>query len=189
MRASVSALASLLTVNVGVTILADVTSILIAPTSVTGPTRFRLGGSMVRESPACVLGASLLHGPVRLAWDRIVAEERSRTGSVVVHEFAHKVDMADGLVSGTPPIADHEQSFRFDRAVGGALGLVRERDDPEPLSPYAGWNPAELFAVSTEAFFFEPELLHARYEELSDVLAGFYRQHPRVELPSSPGSE
>lgn len=180
MRASVSTLAALLTVNIGPHVLADVTSVLVAPTSTTQATRHLIGGSIVGEAEACVLGSSLLHGPVRLSWDRMEADMKSRAGSVVLHEFAHKIDMADGSASGTPPISGYQQSVRFEHVLADALARVRRLRDPDPLSAYAGTNAAELFAVSTEAFFLRPGKLRAGYGDLFDALEGFYRQRPTV---------
>jgi hypothetical protein len=189
MRAWISTLASLLTLEVGLRVLADVTSILVAPTSVTRTTVQRLGGGTVGESVACVIGTSLLHGPVRLAWDHVVDDQRSWSRSVVIHEFAHKIDMADGVGSGTPPIAGHEQTHRFEMAIDRALVRVRTTDDPRPLSYYAGINTAELFAVATEAFFLRPDALSARFDELFQVLELFYRQRPSVTSGSPDGPE
>ncbi len=184
MRAWISTLACLLTVEVGLRVLTDVTSILVAPTSETRKTVHHLGGRTVGESLACVIGTSLLHGPVRLAWDHVLADQKSWSRSVVIHEFAHKIDMADGVGSGTPPIAGHGQSQRFESAVVTALARVRASEDPHPLSPYAGVNAAELFAVATEAFFLDPDALRERFDELFEVLELFYRQSPLVRFGS-----
>ena len=47
-----------------------------------------------------------------------------------------------------------------------------------PLDPYAGRNPAEFFAVASEAFFVQPEPLAADYPEIDQLLAQYYRQDP-----------
>lgn len=180
MKAVISTSACLLTVNVGLRVLADVTSILVAPTSATRATRQSLGGKVVGELVACVLGESLLHGPVRLSWDRIRAEQRDWSTSVLLHEFAHKIDMADGVGSGTPPITDHGEARRFEQVVSSALTELREDSDPSPLSSYAATNAAELFAVATETFFLNPDGLHDRFGDLFEALETYYRQRPVV---------
>ncbi len=46
-------------------------------------------------------------GPVVMAWDqaRSAARHPERGHNVVFHEFAHKLDMLDGMIDGTPPLA------------------------------------------------------------------------------------
>jgi len=179
MRALVAVYACLLTVNVGIGMLADVTSILIAPTSAVRTARHQVGESIVTESEACVLGESLMHGPVRLAWDRVLEEQTREQGqSVVIHEFAHKIDMADGIAGGTPPIADKQQSAEFEHAAEITLEALRAGGAGRSLRPYAAVNRAELFAVATEAFFLRPAALRSEHPRLYEALAGFYRQDP-----------
>src|SRR5690625_7728269 len=47
-----------------------------------------------------------------------------------------------------------------------------------PIDPYASTNPAEFFAVVSEYFFTQPDLLQRLYPEVYTLLAGFYRQQP-----------
>ncbi len=46
-------------------------------------------------------------GPVILAWDEVehAARNPGRGHNVVYHEFAHKLDMLDDIIDGTPPLA------------------------------------------------------------------------------------
>ncbi len=175
LTAVVSTVACVLTVNTGLGLLSDVSSILVAPASQTKTARQRVDGPMVTERTVCVLGESLLHGPVRLSGDRLQSREGA---TLVLHEFAHKVDMADGEPDGTPPIVGRERSVEFERVAGEVLDEVRSSDDSSPLGAYAGTNRAELFAVATEAFFMRPAELRARFGDLYDALADFYKQDP-----------
>ncbi len=179
MRAVVSVQACLLTVNIGMGNLNDVTSVLIVPGPSRTHTRHAIGGSMITESDATVIGQAALHGPVKLSWNQVAHDlEQDSTTSVVIHEFAHKVDMADGTVDGTPPIRGHDQSLEFEDKLAGVLETLRSGEDGGPLREYGATNRSELFAVATEAFFLSPRQLQARFEELYRALAGFYRQSP-----------
>jgi Mlc titration factor MtfA (ptsG expression regulator) len=190
MRAIVATHACLLTVNVGMGVFADVTSILIAPTSAVRTARHQVDRSIVTESEACVLGESLMHGPVRLAWDQVLEEQSSRRDqSVVIHEFAHKIDMADGIAGGTPPIADRRQVQEFERAADGTLEALRAGTAGRSLRAYAAVNRAELFAVATEAFFLRPARLRSEHPRLYQALAGFYRQKPEATEPEAGGPD
>ena len=50
--------------------------------------------------------------------------------------------------------------------------------DRPPLQPYGATNPAEFFAVATEAFFDVPMLLEAHEPQLYEVLRHFFNQDP-----------
>jgi Mlc titration factor MtfA (ptsG expression regulator) len=96
----------------------------------------------------------------------------------VVHEFAHKLDMLDGLIDGTPPIAGPavQPWVAICTEVFDDLRTGRPRP---PLRPYGATNPGEFFAVATEAFFDQATELAAQEPELYAILAAFYRQDPR----------
>jgi Mlc titration factor MtfA (ptsG expression regulator) len=166
----------LLSVNLGSEVFRDVTSILIAPTSQNRMTRHRTVGPVVSESRARVLGESLLHGPVRLAWDRIVAD-RSRPSSVIIHEFAHKLDMADGYVDGDPPLSPGA-TRAFEEAVTTSMTSLSHASDFDPLSEYALTNRAEFFSCATESFFLRSRSLHERFPPLYAILSELYQQDP-----------
>jgi Mlc titration factor MtfA (ptsG expression regulator) len=179
MQALVSVRACVLTVNTDLSAFADVTSVLMAKAAQTFRTRQSSGGSIVTETEACVLGQALLHGPVRLSWEHVQADERrANGGSVVLHEFAHKVDMADGVTDGTPPIRSHDVATAFERARDDVIERLRSGQDGGPLRSYAATNRSEFFAVATEAFFLRPAELKASFSGLYDVFALYYRQDP-----------
>jgi Mlc titration factor MtfA (ptsG expression regulator) len=56
------------------------------------------------------------------------------------------------------------------------------------LQPYGATNPAEFFAVATEAFFDVPVALQANEPDLYDVLRDFYRQDPADRHRRSPST-
>lgn len=182
MRAGIAVRACLLTVNAGPDLLSDVTAILVAPAAHLRSVRQAAGGSVVRQVDACLLGEAMLHGPVRIAWDRAEEEEAlDSSTSVIIHEFAHKVDMADGMANGTPPIRPRERAIRFDQALDQALEGLRNGEPAPPLRPYAAINRAEMFAVATEAFFLRPAEMEDRFRTLYRALEDFYRQNPLLK--------
>jgi Mlc titration factor MtfA (ptsG expression regulator) len=135
----------------------------------------------VTDEPVAVLGeAHDRRGPVLLAWDQV--EEAARTPgtghNVVFHEFAHKLDMADGIIDGTPRLDRREDRERWIEVCTEAYDALRSGVDRSPLQPYGATNPAEFFAVATEAFFDVPVMLERHEPDLYMVLRGFYRQDP-----------
>jgi Mlc titration factor MtfA (ptsG expression regulator) len=131
-------------------------------------------------------------GPVVVAWDQALAgAHRTMHGhNVVLHEFAHKLDMLDGAIDGTP-VLDPEAREHW-RAVCTEVyeDLVAGRPRP-PLREYAATDPGEFFAVATEVFFEQADELAALEPALYDVLRDFYRQDPVARdarrPPATPG--
>ena len=139
-----------------------------------------IAGTLV-EGVVPVLGeAHDGRGPVLLAWDQAETSAR-HPGSghnVVFHEFAHKIDMLDGVVDGTPPFAHRPDLDRWVAVCTEAFAALRAGTDRPPLQPYGATNPAEFFAVATEAFFDVPTVLELHEPNLYEVLRDFYRQDP-----------
>ena len=119
-------------------------------------------------------------GPVLLAWDQAQAAAREPGGghNVVFHEFAHKLDMLDRLGDGTPPLGRREDRDRWVAVCTEAYQSLRAGDDRPPLQPYGATNPAEFFAVATEAFFDVPLALEQHEPALYGVLRDYFRQDP-----------
>lgn len=146
-------------------------------------------------------------GAVVLSWEDV--QESDAPGyNVVIHEFAHKIDMGNGAANGCPPfLAAYHQSISpaqwksaFSAAYDDFSRRVDEREaqlpsnfdddnqnDAElydtlfgdlPLDPYAAKHPAEFFAVASEAFFVLPEPLAEDYPEIYRLLSLYYRQDP-----------
>jgi MtfA peptidase len=139
----------------------------------------RVGG-VVDGSPWPVDGeAHHGDGPVMIAWNAARREAGNpRLGrDVVLHEFAHKLDMRDGTIDGTPPIADEDARRRWIEVCTAEYETLR-RGEPSVLRPYAGTNPGEFFAVATEVFFTRPLAIEADAPGLYGVLAAYFHQHP-----------
>jgi MtfA peptidase len=150
-------------------------------------------GRVVVGGPFAVSGQAHPRGPVLISWNAARREMRfpGRGQNVVFHEFAHKLDMADSFVDGTPPLPDEESRARWIEVCTAEYEAVR-RGEPGPLRPYAGTNPAEFFAVATEVFFGRPLALLVERPALHAVLRDFYRQDPALRLtrdPSPPATQ
>jgi MtfA peptidase len=160
-------------------------SILVHPTTMvlTGP-HSQVSGLMSDE-PMAILGQAVYQGPVVIAWDTALDEARhpGRGHNVVFHEFAHKLDMLDGTVDGTPPLADQAQHDEWVRVCTDVYEQVSHGRGGHSLRPYAGVNPGEFFAVATEVFFDAPAALVAEHPDLYGVLRAFYRQDPAARVP------
>jgi hypothetical protein len=108
--------------------------------------------------------------------------------NVVIHEFAHKLDMLDGAVNGTPILESREQLAQWKNVMTGEfieLSRAAALGVPTLLNPYGATNPGEFFAVATEAFFERPAELQARHTKLYNTLRGYYKQDP-AQWPADP---
>jgi Mlc titration factor MtfA (ptsG expression regulator) len=152
-------------------------------------------------------GEAWEHGPVILSWEDVstpgagldsIDDLPDDTYNVVIHEFAHKLDMLSGEPDGVPPFSrvlhpgvDAEawaETFlseydRFAEACDAQPEHAWEHPDHLPprlrvIDPYGAEAPAEFFAVTSEAFFVEPEGLRQHWPGLYQSLATFYRQDP-----------
>jgi len=133
---------------------------------------------VVHELEQIRAGEAWLQGPVIVTWS-----EDDDTTDVVIHEFAHKLDMLNGAANGMPPLhADMERdqwTRAFTRAFDDFVARV-ERGETPPFDPYAATDPAEFFAVISEAFLLEPDRVRETYPRVYTQLCAFYRQHPRT---------
>jgi Mlc titration factor MtfA (ptsG expression regulator) len=126
-------------------------------------------------------GESWLAGPVILSWEDAERRGEEQGYNVVIHEFAHKLDMLNGDANGFPPLHSGMSREDWSRVFGGAYEDFRarvERGEDTAVDPYAAESPAEFFAVLSEAFFEIPETVRAEHPELYAQLAAFYRQDP-----------
>jgi Mlc titration factor MtfA (ptsG expression regulator) len=119
---------------------------------------------------------------VVLAWDATLRSAVTLDGhNVALHEFAHQLDgLATGM-DGAPPLPTRSRYAEWARTLGAEFTELRQRlaaGLPTDLRPYAATNPAEFFAVATEAFFERPDVLRERRPELYRQLADFYGWTP-----------
>ena len=162
---------------------------------------------VVHEWEDELAGESWPGGPVVLSWADVRFGEVGY--NVVIHEFAHKIDMLNGDADGFPfahsgmeaeswhsTLAESYERFcaavergaRQTRRRKNGPVAIDERGRELPFDPYAAEHPAEFFAVMSEEFFTDPLTLREEYPELYRQLALFYRQDPALRRDAS-GSE
>lgn len=137
---------------------------------------------MVREPFA---GESWLAGPVLLSWADVECAGEEPGYNVVIHEFAHKLDMLNGEPNGFPPLHADMSRAAWSEAFGSAYKdfCARvEAGEDTLIDPYGAESPAEFFAVMTEAFFETPDAVQESYPEVYRQLCAFYRQDPAVRV-------
>lgn len=142
---------------------------------------------VVHHSRDILAGESWHGGPLVLSVADVDASGQADGFNVVLHEFAHKLDMLNGHANGFPPLHRGMDSAAwagdFSAAYEDLCARVDAGEDT-PIDPYATADPAEFFAVLTEVFFETPRLLNAEYPAIYRQLQQFYRQHPLAGLES-----
>lgn len=133
----------------------------------------------VREG---ISGEAWAGGPVVLSW-RDASSGTYSGYNVVIHEFAHKLDMLNGdggeddLPLPRPGMDSAAWSDAFATAYDRFCRQV-DADEPTFVDPYASEHPAEFFAVMSEVFFTASAVLARDWPDFYVQLARYYRQDP-----------
>jgi len=202
MQLSIAAQACLPVLNLGLGGYGGWTGIIVYPDEFLVPREVTDDAGVVHEYVDQIAGEAWDGGPLLLSWADVQAVDG--TYNVVIHEFTHKLDMANGDADGLPP---------FNRRLHAGLSPARWRAvmqdayerlnaelelieaeippdvDPEsreadafyarlPLDSYAATDAGEFFAVSSEAFFVAPERLRDAFPQWYELLAAYFLQDP-----------
>jgi Mlc titration factor MtfA (ptsG expression regulator) len=136
-----------------------------------------------------LIGEAWDSGPLILSWADVQADIADpRAGfCVAVHEMAHKIDLLDGAMDGTPPLPrewqkqwarDFQQCYdRFRRQV--------DNGEDTALDTYAAEAPEEFFAVVSEYHFSAPQLLEQAMPAVAAHLHRFYGPSPFADAPAA----
>jgi Mlc titration factor MtfA (ptsG expression regulator) len=133
-------------------------------------------------------GEAMSGGPVMLAWrDVDEAGDSAADGyNVVVHEFAHVIDMRGGLTAGLDVVDPESERGRWLNALADEFELFAdavEREDETFLDPYGAEALEEFFAVAAEAFFVAPTAFKAEQARTYELLKACFRQDPAATQP------
>ena len=144
---------------------------------------------VVHRQEDALAGEAMHRGPVVLSWPDVAASAdwEGAQMNLVIHEFAHKIDMQNGDADGCPPLPDADARREWQKVMRGAyedFGARVDAGEDTAIDPYAAEAPGEFFAVLSEVFFAEPELLLDEYPDVYRVFARFYRQDPAAARTS-----
>jgi hypothetical protein len=138
---------------------------------------------VVHEYDDVASGEAWEGGPLLISWRD--AQMAGQGYNVVIHEFAHKLDMRNGAADGIPPLPEGISRATWEATLLAAyddfcalVDEAEERGEDTLLDPYAAENPGEFFAVVSEAFFETPKILREEYPALYELLTVFYAQDP-----------
>lgn len=147
---------------------------------------------VVHVSRHPLAGEAWPNGPVILSWADALSSVARDGANVVIHEFAHKLDMRNGDANGYPPLHRGMARAAWAAAFGAAYEDFCRRVDAHEhtaIDPYASESPAEFFAVLSEVFFETPVVLKQCYPAVYEQMCLFYKQDPFTRLPLSGNSD
>lgn len=201
MQVEIAAQACILVLELGIDWYDGWSEIIVYPSQFAPEREIVDEAGVVHLTRDAMAGEAWLGGPVVLSYEDVAlaADEETRVAgyNVVIHEFAHKLDMRNGDPNGFPPLHAGMSAAAWKRALGEAYEdfcrrvdaaealaehLIDEALDELPIDPYAAESAGEFFAVGSEAFFETPELLAPAYPAMYEQLRLFYRQDPLKRL-------
>jgi len=181
-RVLTAAQACLLLLNQGTFFTNKLKSVVMYPKAYKATTRDSFGAESA-ERQIAVQGQSWENGLVALSWDNThTGAANTRDGrNLVLHEFAHQLDQADGLADGAPALGSKEQYRRWQTVCSRVFADLQDKVDrgqKTVIDEYGATNPAEFFSVATETFFEKPSQLNKKRPELYKLLREYYRVDP-----------
>jgi len=184
MRVTVAAQACLLLLNRSTQVYPNLHTIFMYPSAYRTTRETTTQSGTVAKPAQTRLGESWTRGPVVLAWDHSKQGGRNfRDGrNVVIHEFAHQLDQADGVADGTPILDDKRSYASWAETLGYEFGELQRRAGKRHrravLDAYGATNEAEFFAVASESFFEKPKQMADKHSELFEELKAYYQVDP-----------
>lgn len=183
---SIAAQGCLPILKLGLSAYRDWVGIVIYPDQFVVPRHIQDESGVIHEYDDVLSGEAWEGGPLIISWHDV---QMAGDGyNVVIHEFAHKLDMLSGEADGIPAlhsgITETEWHAKFSDAYDDFCQRVDKGEDT-PIDPYASTDPAEFFAVMSESFFEIPDVVAGEYPAIYGLLCRYYLQDPLARLTNA----
>jgi MtfA peptidase len=134
---------------------------------------------IVHSGEEVLSGETSEGGPVMLSWKDVRAAGSTAADgyNVVIHEFAHVLDMTDGLHNGRPQLPPGMNAAEWDRTMAHAYESFCARvaaGEATALDPYGAQSIVEFFAVASETYFVQRELLASEHPPVDRLLRAYF---------------
>ncbi len=171
----------------------DFVGIVVHPAEVVAHRQVTDDMGVVHEYDEVVVGEAMDRGPVMLSWQDVQASGASAANgyNVVIHEFAHKIDMRYGDADGCPPLPPGfagsgtatDARVAWHRTMQPAFDgfrdktIVAERFGGERpwLDAYGAESISEFFAVTCEAYFVNRLRFSSEFPALLTLFDEFFQ--------------
>lgn len=183
MAVAVAAQACLPVLELGLGLYDASRTLVMHPAEVLAPRTDADARGLVHEWQEELAGEALDGGPLMLAWSAVEAGAATPAPgepvfNVVIHEFVHLIDMANGEADGVPPLPNAAATAHWHEQLSRAWDRFGDRiahREPSCIDAYGNVALEEFFAVASEAFFVAPGSLRAEDAALHRLLAGYFR--------------
>lgn len=185
MAVAIAAQACLPLLNLSLDLYDGFVGIVVHPDEVMAAREWMDDDGVVHEWEEPLSGEAMEGGPVMLSWhDALWLSDTSDAAyNVVIHEFAHVLDMRKGWVDGSPPLPSAQAHSAWRARLQAAFEYFRDRLDqglPSVVDDYGAETIDEFFAVACEAFFVQGQALKREQADLYALLAGYFQQDPAL---------
>ncbi len=175
----------------------DFVGIVVQPGAVVARRKTMDSAGVMHHYDEVIAGEAMDRGPLMLSWEDVAhaGAQAHRGHNVVIHEFAHKMDMLGMRLGespdGAPPLPSNfmgrrqrsaaqriwQQTMKteYDRFREAVSMAERFGGDVPWLDDYAAKDPAEFFAVTCEAYFVNRQRFAQEFPELTPLYDGFFR--------------
>ena len=129
-------------------------------------------------------GEAMDGGPIMLSWRDIREAADIAAGgayNVVIHEFAHVLDLGNGAADGMPRLPSRQAQEQWTSVLLPEYDRFSERvvcGYETVMDPYGAEGIDEFFAVASEAFFVSPAQMKEEQPALYRLLSSYYLQDP-----------
>ncbi len=133
-------------------------------------------------------GEAMAGGPVMLSWHDVRSSGRHAGAAyhVIIHEFAHVLDLANDAADGMPVLPADLPAAEWRTTLGAefaSFAAATEAGAETAFDPYGAQGEDEFFAVASEAFFVSPQAMRRQHPALYSLFMPFYRQDPGADIP------
>lgn len=182
-RVTIAAQVALLSLGDHADYFDHVLSILVYPSAFVAKDRERDSDGVITENNTAMLGQAVWRGPVILSWPEVLSGgQRRRHENLVLHEFAHQLDMMNGWnVDGIPPLHSSDDLRRWNAVMKPEFEQLRwncSHHRRTVIDCYGAQNEAEFFAVLVEAFFERSAALQLHHSAAYDLLRDYFTLDP-----------
>ena len=179
----IAAQACLLIINKPFEFFDSLEAVLVYPTAFIIQRNQALGSGIYSEDRQILSGESWQTGKVIVSWDdTIEGMVDSHDGkNVVIHEFAHLLDHETGSSNGAPYLNRNQSYEVWSQVLSAAYERLQHKLQNRQgsfINYYGASSPAEFFAVISEIFFEQPELLKKHEPALYLQLGEYYDVDP-----------
>jgi len=192
MAVAIAAQAALPVLRLGLQAYDRFVGIVIHPDAVVARRSHQDEDGVVHEYEETLAGEAMEGGPVMLSWPdvRLSGHSAAQGYNVVIHEFAHVLDMAGGWSGAAhgrvPQLPPALRAADWVALLDGEYTRFVARVDAgeaTALDPYGATAEEEFFAVASECFFVNPAVMQEEHAELYRMFALLYGQNPTADRP------